>query len=171
MTSHYDCLDYHQLASLSVADLAAKHFALFLWAVDPVLDRAMDLIRAWGFTYETGGFYWVKLNPNANPTTHSSPASATGPAQTPNNACSPRVEARAAAPTTSNASSSNPRRQHSRKPDSIRTRIERLLDGPYLELFARSTKPGWGAEVGLFDSGHAPTRRQPLQTPNPDHAA
>jgi len=105
----------------------------------------MDLIRAWGFTYETGGFYWVKLNPNANPTTHSSPASATGPAQTPNNACSPRVEARAAAPTTSNASSSNPRRQHSRKPDSTRTRIERLLDGPHLELFARSTKPGWDA--------------------------
>jgi hypothetical protein len=29
-TSHYDCLDYHQFASPSVADLAAKHCALFL---------------------------------------------------------------------------------------------------------------------------------------------
>jgi hypothetical protein len=47
-TSHYECLDYHQLASPSVADLAAKHCALFLWAVDPLLDRAMDLIRGMG---------------------------------------------------------------------------------------------------------------------------
>jgi hypothetical protein len=44
----------------------------------------------------------------------------------------------------------------SRKPDVLRERIERLVDGPYLELFARETKPGWdalGAEVGLLDCG------------------
>ena len=34
----------------------------------------------------------------------------------------------------------------------------------YLELFARETKPGWdcwGNQVGLFDAGAVPTRRQP----------
>jgi N6-adenosine-specific RNA methylase IME4 len=36
-----------------------------------------------------------------------------------------------------------PRREHSRKPDGIHNRIERLVDGPYLELFARQTRPGW----------------------------
>jgi len=61
--SHYDCLDFPALARLPVADLAADDCALFLWAVDPLLDRAMDLIRAWGFAYKTVGFYWVKLNP------------------------------------------------------------------------------------------------------------
>jgi N6-adenosine-specific RNA methylase IME4 len=37
-------------------------FALFLWAVDPLLPRAFELIEAWGFEYKTVGFYWAKLN-------------------------------------------------------------------------------------------------------------
>jgi N6-adenosine-specific RNA methylase IME4 len=37
-----------------------------------------------------------------------------------------------------------PRREHSRKPD-IYARIERLVDGPYIELFARTKRPGWSA--------------------------
>ena len=55
------------------------------------------------------------------------------------------------------------RREHSRKPDEIRER-ERLVQGPYLELFARETKAGWdcwGDQVGLFDRGATATRRQP----------
>src|SRR5262249_40085167 len=34
-------------------------------------------------------------------------------------------------------------REHGQKPDCIREQIERLVPGPYLELFARSTKAGW----------------------------
>ena len=57
-----------------------------------------------------------------------------------------------------------PRRERSRKPDCVRERIERLVKGPYLELFARETKPGWdcwGNQAGLFDAGAIATRRQP----------
>jgi len=57
-----------------------------------------------------------------------------------------------------------PRRERSRKPDDVRERIERLVDGPYLELFARETKPNWhcwGDQVGLFNQGAVTTRRQP----------
>ena len=46
-----------------------------------------------------------------------------------------------------------PRREHSRKPAEIRERIERLVAGPYAELFARETCPGWdafGDEIGMF---------------------
>lgn len=46
-----------------------------------------------------------------------------------------------------------PRREHSRKPDGIHERIERLVAGPYLELFARQKRPGWdvwGNEVDKF---------------------
>jgi hypothetical protein len=52
------------------------------------------------------------------------------------------------------------RREHSRKPDQVRERIE----GPYLEMFARETKRGWecwGNQPGLFDNGFVETRRQP----------
>jgi hypothetical protein len=36
-----------------------------------------------------------------------------------------------------------PRREHSRKPDCVHERIERLVAGPYLELFARRERNGW----------------------------
>jgi N6-adenosine-specific RNA methylase IME4 len=61
------------------------------------------------------------------------------------------------------------RREHSRKPDCVRDRIERLVAGPYLELFGRETKEGWdcwGNEAGLFDRGVVPTRRQPSRLVN-----
>ena len=57
--SHYDCLDF---AALPVAEAAADDCALFLWAIDPLLPRAIELIKAWGFEYKTVAFYWVKLN-------------------------------------------------------------------------------------------------------------
>ncbi len=38
---------------------------LLLWATDPLLPRALEVIDAWGFTYKTVGFYWVKLNKSA----------------------------------------------------------------------------------------------------------
>jgi len=63
-----------------------------------------------------------------------------------------------------------PRREHSRKPDDVRERIERLVDGPYLELFARETKPNWhcwGDQIGLFNQGAVATRRQPWRAVTP----
>ncbi len=59
-----------------------------------------------------------------------------------------------------------PCREHSRKPDAAYTRIERLLPGPYLELFARRSRPGWdgfGNQAELFDQGPVVTRRRPSQ--------
>jgi len=59
-----------------------------------------------------------------------------------------------------------PRREHSRKPDTVRKRIERLVEGPYVELFARETRPGWdawGSELGIFDAGPVKTRRRPIR--------
>jgi len=33
--------------------------------------------------------------------------------------------------------------EHSAKPEEVRSRIERLLDGPYLELYGRKPVAGW----------------------------
>jgi N6-adenosine-specific RNA methylase IME4 len=38
-----------------------------------------------------------------------------------------------------------PLMEHSRKPDEWLERIERLVEGPYLELNARRRRPGWTA--------------------------
>src|SRR5262245_66281291 len=47
--SHYDCLDFPALAVLPIAELAADDCVLFLWATDPFLPRALELIEAWNF--------------------------------------------------------------------------------------------------------------------------
>lgn len=45
-----------------MADLAAKDSALFLWATFPQLPEALRLIQAWGFTYKSVAFVWLKQN-------------------------------------------------------------------------------------------------------------
>ncbi|MCE3246905.1 MAG: methyltransferase, partial [Geminicoccaceae bacterium] len=46
----------------------------------------------------------------------------------------------------------------------IYDRIESLMEGPYLELFARRSRFGWqsvGDQAELFDEGPVETRRWP----------
>jgi N6-adenosine-specific RNA methylase IME4 len=51
-----------------------------------------------------------------------------------------------------------PKREHSRKPDRVRTDIECLVGpdgGPFLELFARDLRPGWvqwGDQLGMLEA-------------------
>ena len=57
-----------------------------------------------------------------------------------------------------------PRREHSRKPDEVYSRIERLAQGPYLEMFSRQSRAGWdalGNQAALFDTGAVRTRNRP----------
>jgi N6-adenosine-specific RNA methylase IME4 len=47
----------------------------------------------------------------------------------------------------------SPRREHSRKPDEAYQRMRRLVDGPAIELFARTAREGWiswGNETDRF---------------------
>ncbi len=46
-----------------------------------------------------------------------------------------------------------PRRQHSRKPEEFYSYVEERSKGPYLEMYARTTRPGWkdvGNQVGTW---------------------
>lgn len=51
-----------ELCALPVEALAAKDCLLFLWATFPMLPEALQLIRAWGFTFKTVAFVWLKQN-------------------------------------------------------------------------------------------------------------
>ncbi len=51
-----------ELCDLPVEALAAKDCLLFLWATFPMLPEALQLIRAWGFTFKTVAFVWLKQN-------------------------------------------------------------------------------------------------------------
>jgi N6-adenosine-specific RNA methylase IME4 len=51
-----------------------------------------------------------------------------------------------------------PRTEHSKKPVELAEMIERRFEGPYLELFARETRPGWTAWGNEIQQGWAETQ-------------
>lgn len=147
---HYDCMTLDEIKALPVADIAAKDCALLLWTIDTHLPMALEVIEAWGFTYKTKGFNWVKLNKDGSPFTGMGFWTRANPED-----C---LLATKGSPKRSAMDVRrlimSPRREHSRKPDEVRDEIERLLPGPYAELFARETKPGWhtwGNQSDMFN--------------------
>ena len=63
---HYPTMTLEDIKALPVAGLAGKDCVLFLWATCPMLPEALDVIRAWGFTFKTVAFTWIKLAPKAD---------------------------------------------------------------------------------------------------------
>jgi N6-adenosine-specific RNA methylase IME4 len=152
---HYQTMQLVDLAALPVADLVATDSVLLLWATWPLLPEALALIQAWGFKYKTCAFAWMKADPYRLFADDATPFAGLGYWTRANT--EPCLLATRGKPKRLNADVRQgiiaPRREHSRKPDGIHDRIERLVAGPYLELFARQTRPGWtcwGNEPGKF---------------------
>lgn len=166
--AHYDCMTLPEIKAMPVADWAAQDAVLFLWATDPLLPRALEVIAAWGFTYKTVGFYWVKLNKGRGGMFVGQRDFFTGMGFWTRANPEPCLLATRGHPKRRSGSVPKlvitPRREHSRKPDEVAQRIEQLCEGPYLEMFARESRPGWdawGMQAGLFDAGPQRTRRRP----------
>lgn len=157
-SGHYDTVSIDRLCQLPVHELAHPDgCALFMWATWPLLPDALRLINAWGFEYVTNAFTWVKRTPsgagwhmgggfwtrsNTEPCLF---AVRRGPGLqrrsrgvfqlivdngvTGQQEMFPTMVTRVG--------------EHSAKPVEAYHRIERLFDGPYLELFARTAHDGW----------------------------
>ena len=61
----YPVMNAKDLALLPINNLASINSALFLWVTMPKLNEVFDLIQAWGFTYKTVAFTWIKTNKNS----------------------------------------------------------------------------------------------------------
>lgn len=138
--AHYECMSTADICALPVGHLARGDAALVMWATFPMLPDAFKVMDAWGFTYKTGGA-WTKT------TKHGKTAFGTGYIL--RGAAEIYLVGTVGKPRWRSKSVRNqitaPARGHSRKPDQMPRDIERLLDGPYLELFARERRPGWDA--------------------------
>ena len=158
--NHYECMNLGDIQRLPVQDLAEEHCALFLWATDPMLPEALDLIDKWGFTYKTVAFVWAKLNKTAAaPFTERDFFTGMGYWTRAN----PEMCLLATKGKPQRMSASvrrlvvSPRREHSCKPDEVADRIVQLMgDLPRIELFARTVREGWchwGNEPEKFANG------------------
>ena len=157
---HYDCMTHGELAALPVVGLAAADCALFLWITGPMLaiGAHLPLMRAWGFKPSGMGFVWVKLNPTRSPLFVMRQDLATGGGFTTRKNAEFCLIGKRGRSVRRDAGVHEiifaPRREHSRKPEETRERIERYCAGPYLDLFSRQSRSGWdtwGFEAGKFD--------------------
>ena len=154
--AYYDTMSLEDICALRPARVAAADAVLLMWCTEPLLKRGLQVIEAWGFEYKTFGFTWVKTRGDAlflDPTggwhfgtgywTRANPEIcllATRGAPKRLNADVPELVVA-------------PVGRHSQKPAEVYERIERLVAGPYLELFARNSRPGWSSWGNQVDSG------------------
>lgn len=165
-SKHYGVMKLEDIKKMGVGaagggGIANDDCALFMWATFPMLKEALEVIEAWGFTYKTIAFNWVKQNKSGeglfmglgNWTRSNSEICLLAVKGKPK-----RVGAGVRSVIIS------PLQEHSQKPAEIRDRIIELMgDLPRIELFARETAPGWdawGNEVTAKDLGKEETDGQ-----------
>jgi len=162
---HYETMSLKDILDLPAGQLAAKNCHLFMWVTGPMLDRGFEVMRAWGFRYSSDVFVWVKLKKSHDPKQlRVLPTAAgdlfTGLGLTSRKNAEYVLLGRRGSPKRIAKNVRQiilaPVREHSRKPEEARERIEEYV-GPGLtmvELFSRSERPGWtswGLETGKFE--------------------
>ena len=136
--AHYGCMSIEEIAALPVGNVAAPDCLLWLWATNPLLDRAFDVMRAWGFTFKTAG-HWSKKTATG--------AQAFGTGYILRSAGEPFLIGTIGRPSVTRSVRSvieGPVREHSRKPDEAYAAAESLVPGvARLDLFSRQQRSGW----------------------------
>jgi N6-adenosine-specific RNA methylase IME4 len=144
---HYDLIsETNEIAEVyDLHTFALPDSRLFLWRVASMQQEALDLMRAWGFTLKSE-IVWLKETKTGKPWF--------GMGRQVRNSHETCLIGIRGQPERLSASIrsvfSAPYTRHSGKPEAFYEIVEALSPGPYLELFARKTRPGWvslGKEV------------------------
>jgi N6-adenosine-specific RNA methylase IME4 len=145
---HYPVMSLDEICRMPILDIALPDSVLFLWTTAPMALEAAEVIAAWGFEYKAQ-FIWHKerhVQGHYNSVRHELLYVCT------RGACQPDVRRLFPSVYT------EPRTDHSRKPDYFYEVIETLYPrGRRLELFRRGPpREGWKAYgnevVGADDS-------------------
>lgn len=133
-----------EIYDLPIQKICENKCILFIWVTFPRLEIGMETIKQWGFEYYGLGFNWVKTTKNEKLhwgcgyyTRQNSEICLIG--------VKPDMKERIK-PLVKNIMSvvHSEKREHSRKPDSIRDSIVKICgDIPRVELFARQQFDGW----------------------------
>lgn len=138
---HYKTTSNDKLEMINVGSICDDDCILFMWATFPKMQEALDLINAWGFTYKTNAFTWIKKNKKADSLFWGMGRWTRSNAEV----CLLAVKGK---PKRINMGVhsvvEHPIMKHSKKPDVVRDKIVELIgDLPRLEMFARESAHGW----------------------------
>lgn len=154
--SRYQTMSLDEIKALPVADAADKTAHLYLWVPNALLPEGIEVMRAWGFQYKSNiiwhkirkdggsdgrgvGFYFRNVTEVILFGVRGKNARTLDPGRRQVNLFGTR------------------KREHSRKPDEQYDLIEACSPGPYLELFARGSRPKWAVWGNQADDNYAPT--------------
>lgn len=146
----YDTMSDEDILGLDIAGRLAKSGVVFMWATSPRLDFALACIRNWGLYFRGVAFVWVKTRKDGKPIG----AQGVRPSIVKPTAEFVIAASRVATGRPMALASESvpnvimaPKREHSRKPDEARQRIEELYpEARRLEMFARQQSAGWDTE-------------------------
>lgn len=149
--AHYGGSAAEVIGAVPVQRWSRPSSTLALWACNPKLDEAIDVMRMWGYHLVTS-FPWVKTVPSRAELAKGIGFWVHGASE--HLLICRRGKTRAPKyPTTADKPDGllvgeertfyARRGPHSRKPLSLVEWIEAYLPGPHLELFARVNRPGW----------------------------
>jgi len=130
----YPTMELEDICNLEVGKLCTDQTVLFLWATNPLLPEALQVINSWGFVYKTN-MAWIKDRGRGKgwylKSKHELLIIATR-----ENSSHPLIRP-------DSCFEANRGRVHSRKPEIVYEFIEKMYPGIKIELFARNNRLGW----------------------------
>lgn len=142
LSDQYITTKTKDLAMLDVKSLCDEDCALFMWTTDSHLPDALELIKAWGFSYKTVAFKWIKTTKSGKTCKNVAPWTM--------KSCEICLLATRGAMSKYKIKNNTEelvfaeRSKHSRKPSEVRDRISGMFGNlPSLEMFARYSVEGW----------------------------
>lgn len=140
--NRYSTMALEEIKKLPVASASADTTHLYLWVPNALLPEGMAVLMAWGFQYKSN-LIWHKIRKDGGP-------DGRGVGFYFRNVTEMVLfgvrgkNARTLAPGRSQVNFlKTQKREHSRKPDEFYNIVESCSPGPYLEMFARGSRPGW----------------------------
>lgn len=140
--NRYSTMSLEEIKKLPVASASADTTHLYLWVPNALLPEGMAVLMAWGFQYKSN-LIWHKIRKDGGP-------DGRGVGFYFRNVTEMVLfgvkgkNARTLAPGRSQVNFlKTQKREHSRKPDEFYNIVESCSPGPYLEMFARGSRPGW----------------------------
>ena len=133
---HYSTMSLADLKKMDIKSIAEKDCLMFMWATGPLLDEAMELMKAWGFKYKQVAFVWDKrrVNPGSYTMTQCEFVLVGKRGKIPGPRGARNMKQFLSEKCTT----------HSTKPEEVQKRIEDMFPTQSkLEMFARSTRQGW----------------------------
>lgn len=138
----YGQLSLEQLKKIDLSDISDDNCFIFMWTTNIILPWTLELMKHWGFMYRSK-LVWIK--PQMGQGFYFRSASE-----------DLLVGKKGKGIFKFKSQPSwffGPRQDHSHKPEEIYDIIERVCDGPRLEMFARKKREGWDYHGNEIENG------------------